>query len=444
MKKAAFLLIAFLCAIPSYAATPDDAITSDQYFRDLRCAKCKQETMTGNWQEKRIDLEDKGVTFASSYVADILGNVVGGRMQAGRYCHSVGWDVNFDLEKFARLLGTQFHISGLWRTGQNLSSAVIGNAFTASSIFGHQQFRLYALYLEQSLCNNKVNIRIGRIGTGDDFAASEIYWNFVQNSIDGNPISIPINLFFPTYPTAVWGVRAKCNITKDIYTLTGLYDGDPNVQRDSSYGMDFTLRLRRGLIFAQEIAYAPNTAKGCQAQGLPGNYKAGFYYHGGTFFDLHSDLNGASFALTGLPPEKNIGNYGVYFHADQMIYRKKGTDCNEGLTPFVAITLAPDNINQFPFFIDGGLVYKGLVPTRDHDITSVGFAYGRYSTDLGHTERDSGLTIQSYELVFDFSHKIEITPWMFLQPDAQYIVNPSGGHNIDNAFVVGTRFGLTF
>ncbi|MDD5136267.1 MAG: carbohydrate porin [Candidatus Omnitrophica bacterium] len=448
MKRLTFIFALILCAAPAYAqdiGTADTSITSNQYFRDLRCAKCKQEKMTGHWQGTRIDLEDKGVTFASSYVADILGNTVGGRMQGARYCHSMGWDANFDLEKFAKLAGTQFHISGIWRAGQNLTSAVIGNAFVVSSIFGHQQFRLYALYLEQALCDNRVNIRVGRIGAGDDFAAAPIYWNFVQNAIDGNPVSIPINLYFPTYPTATWGIRAKCNIIKDIYTISGLYNGDPNVQRDSAYGMDFTLRLKKkGLIFAQEIAYAPNTDKGCKGKGLPGIYKAGFYYHGGTFFDMSSDINGAPYVLTGLPAKKHIGNYNLYFHAEQMIYRKKGTDCDEGLTPFVVVTVGPENMNKFPFFLDGGLVYRGLIPTRKHDISAVGFAYGKYSDDMRHAERDAGAPIQSYEFVVEFTHKIEITPWMFLQPDLQYIVNPSGAHNIDDAFVVGTRFGLTF
>jgi porin len=363
----------------------------------------------------------------------------------------MGWDINFDLEKFVGLIGTQFHISGLWRAGQSLSSATIGNDFVVSSIYGSEQFRFYNLYLEQSLCDDRVNLRIGRLGAGDDFATSEIYWNFVTNAIDGNPISIPKNVFFPCYPAAVWGARMRCDITDNIYTTTGIYNGDPGVPRMSMYGLDFSLRLKRGIIFAQEVAYTPNVYRGCPTgKGLPGHYKVGAFYHGGTFRDYSTDVNGTSTSISGLPAKKIIGNYGIYFHADQMIYKKKGTDCDEGLTPFVVVTLAPDNINEFPFFIDGGFIFKGLVPTRNHDITSVGFAYGKYSDSLRANERDnaeyngSTFPIQSYELIFDFSYKLEITAWMFLQPDIQYIVNPAGGHDIDNALVVGSRFDLTF
>lgn len=456
MKRAIILLFVFLLAGAPYAsADDDDAITADKYFYDASdiCPNSKIPPMTGKWGDARSEIAAKGVTFESSFVADTLGNVSGGMHQGARWNSSTGWDINFDLEKAVGMIGTQFHISGLWRAGQNLSSTLIGNAFVASSIYGSQQFRLYGLYIEKTFLDKKLNIRAGRIATGDDFAASDIYWNFVTNSIDGNPIAVPINVFFPTYPTAVWGVRAKCDIAKDVYAISGLYNGDPRVGRMEACGLDFSMRLKQGIIFAQELAYAPNansTDTGYKLNTLPGRYKAGFYYHGGTFRDYYSDVNGSSAAITGLPAKKHIGNYGLYFHADQMIYRKPGTKCNEGITPFVVVTLAPDSINKFPFFIDGGFVWKGSVPTRKHDVLAIGFAYGKYSSDLAHYERDnqevngSATPIQSYELAFDFSYKVQITPWMFLQPDMQYIVNPSGGHNIDNAVVVGTRFGLTF
>lgn len=450
MRRFIFLVLIALSALPAYADNNDASITADQYFTPELCPASHVKPLTGNWEGTRTELAKKGVTFESSYVMDFLGNTTGGKALGARYDHSMGWDVNFDLEKFAKLIGTQFHISGLWRAGRNLSSDTIHNAFVVSSIYGTEQFRLISLYLEKTFLNKKIAIRVGRLSAGDDFASSPIYWNFVTNAIDGNPISVPLNVYFPCYPAATWGVRAKCNVTKDIYTTTGLYNGDPGVPRMAMYGCDFSLRLKRGLLFAQEIAWTPGTPETCPAITLPGHYKAGFYYHGGTFFDQFYDVNGSSAAITGLPSKKHIGNYGVYIHGDQMLYREKGSYCDEGLTSFVVACLAPENINQFPFFIDGGFVYKGLVPTRNYDILSVGFAYGKYSSALAHAERDDrevnggSEPIQSYELIFDFSYKVQITPWMFLQPDAQYIVNPKGGHNIDNAFVIGTRFGLNF
>ncbi|MFA5255431.1 MAG: carbohydrate porin [Candidatus Omnitrophota bacterium] len=397
--------------------------------------------MIGDWNGKREELAKKGVTFSSTFTVDELGNVSGGMKQAARFDSSMGWDVNFDLEKFAGLIGTQFHISGLWRQGQNLSKAAIGNDLVVSTIYGHEQFRFYFLYLEKDLLDRRLNIRIGRIAAGDDFVASPLYGTFVSNAVDGVPISVPINLFFTVYPTATWGARTRFYLNKDFYILSALYNGDKGVEHDNMYGLDFSLRLKQGIAFAQELAYVP--ADGVGPAGLPGHYKGGIYYNGAVKRDLYSDINGNSYAVTGLDRKKHIGDYNIYIHADQMIYREKGTK-DQGLTPLAVATIGPDNMNKFPFFLMGGLVYKGLVPKRDDDVTGFEIVYAKYSDKIKESQQSVGSNPQKYEMMFEFTHKIMITKWMYMQPDLQYIIQPGGTGDIDDALVLGFQFGLTF
>ncbi len=404
--------------------------------------------MTGNWGGWRDRLADEGVTFSSSYVMDVLADPVGGRKTGQTvYNHSWGMDMNVDLEKAAEIKGLQFHISALWRAGANISHKYIGNTFTASSIYGSQEFKLYSLYLQETLFDGNFDIKIGRTSAGDDFASSPIYWLYINNAIDGNPISLPINLPFSTYPNATWGGRALLRFPHDLYTMVGIYDGDPRVGRDEAHGCDFSLRLKRGVFLVQEVGYKPNQAQG--STGLPGNYKLGGFYDTGTFRDLYRDSYGGSSVVSGRPLAKHIGNYGFYAHADQMIYREKeGSD--QGLTPWAAITWAPGNLNQFPLFIDGGVFYKGLIPTRDQDILAIGTAYGMWSNDLARLTQDNitynGSTDHKkvYEMMFDFTYKVQINPWLYIQPDMQYILHPGGTGYIRDAFVIGTRVGITF
>lgn len=437
MRIIAAVIIMVLLASSGYC------VTSDKYFKETIGHPEDKSYMTGNWGGTRDDLADKGVTFASSFTCDILGNPTGGNEQGARYDSSLGWDVNWDLEKFAGLVGLQFHISALWRAGQNLSAATIGNKLVTSSIYGHEQFRFYSLHLQQTLFDGAFDLKIGRIGAGDDFAMSPLYWTFVSNGIDGNPITIPINLFFSCYPTATWGARLKLRFAEEFYSQTAIYNGDDGVQRDSMYGLDFSLRLKKGVFLAQELSYVPNTAP--DAKGLPGHYKAGFYYDSGVYRDLYGDLNGASYAVTGLPQKKRVGNCGVYLHADQMVYREQGPGTEQGLVPLISVALAPSYINQLPFFFMSGLIYKGLVPGRDYDVTACQFMYAAWSGDIKHAEQDAGITdTHKYEIILELTHKILITKWMYLQPDMQYIINPGGTGTIKDAFVVGTRFGLNF
>lgn len=398
--------------------------------------------MTGHWGGWRDRLADKGITFNSSYVLNILGNPVGG-MKTGQneYTHSWGTDYNVDLEKAAGIKGLQFHTSFLWRAGGNLSHKYIGNTFTASNIYGSQEFKLYSLYLEETMFDGNFALKVGRIGAGDDFASSPIYWLYVNNAIDGNPISLPINLPFSTYPNATWGARAKLKLPHDFFTMAGVYNGDPRVGRDEAHGCDFSFRLKRGVFLVGEAGYKTGQEKG--HKNLPACYKIGGFYDSGTFRQLYRDANGGSAVVTGNPFAKTIGNYGFYAHADQMVYRENEND-DEGLTPWAAVTWAPDGLNQFPFFTDGGLVYRGLIPGRDDDITALGAAYGMWSHELALSAADAGAYKKVYELMFEATYRLQITEWVFVQPDIQYILHPGGTGYIKDALVIGTQVGVTF
>ena len=404
--------------------------------------------MTGDWFGYREKLLDRGVEITSTFVCDVLGNTTGGKVQATRYDHSLGFDSDFDLEKILGLKGLKFHFSWLWRDGQNLSVDAIKNQFNTSSIFGSEQVRLYGLYLDQSLFEDKFSIRVGRIATGDDFASSPIYWIYMNNAIDGNPISLPLNLPFITYPTATWGIRTILKPYDWLEWKFGMYDGDDRVGRMDAHGADYSLRLSKGIMYIQQLGVMPDKMEGSKL--LPGHYWLGLYYHSGKFFDQYEDYNGSSYVVTGLSRKKHIGNYGLYTHFDQMLYREGGSESDQGLTAFVATTWAPADINQLPVFIDGGIFYKGLIPKRDDDIAAFGFAYGKWSGDLANSQRDErdtlGLNVrpQRYEFMMEFTYKAMITKWFFIQPDIQYIVNPMGTHRYKNAFVLGNRVGITF
>ncbi len=94
--------------------------------------------------------------------------------------------------------------------------------------------------------------------------------------------------------------------------------------------------------------------------------------------------------------------------------------------------------------MNGGLVYKGLIPYRDQDYTTFGVIYGKFSTNWGDVTEANGQGRADYELVFEWGYKIQITKFAFIQPDIQYVINPGGTNSIPNALVLGAQMGVTF
>ena len=145
-------------------------------------------------------------------------------------------------------------------------------------------------------------------------------------------------------------------------------------------------------------------------------------------------------------------NYGFYFVADQMLYRvpipkftpladnngeqnTAASPTNKGLGVFTHMGLSPQNSSFINFYIDGGLTYKGVIPSRDNDVLGVAVGYGHLSDNAQDNE---GRSTPGYEIVLETTYQIELATWLSLQPDVQYVIHPSGT-NIPDALVLGAR-----
>jgi porin len=55
-----------------------------------------------------------------------------------------------------------------------------------------------------------------------------------------------------------------------------------------------------------------------------------------------------------------------------------------------------------------------------------------------------GTPVDLAETAFELTYSDRITPWLSVQPDIQYIVNPGTHPAVDDVVVVGTRFTINF
>lgn len=268
----------------------------------------RQRHMTGDWAELRGKLATWGVTPSLTYVSNLLANPVGGQRRRFAYDHSLGLDLALDLKKLTGLTDLTFHVSGVSRSGSNLSATAIGNTFTVSSLSGSETIRLYALTLERELFSGKLRVLLGRFGVGDEFATSPFYSVFVNTAVDGNPLSLALNL--PTfasssYPIAQWGLRVAASPTPEWHVMTAVTNGDLTLQRNRTHGVDFSFRHNADIFVIGEAGYFHNQR--ADATGLPGNVKFGGYYDTGSFPDLYRDNRGGASRGTRLDPSKKKG-----------------------------------------------------------------------------------------------------------------------------------------
>lgn len=401
--------------------------------------------MSGDWAGQRSALATWGIVPTLTYVSHLLGNPSGGRSRKIAYTDNLGLDIEVDVEQLARWRGLTFHVSGSLRSGRSLSKVAIGNTFPVSNLFGGETLRFYELYVEQSFSHDSVSIVIGRFGIGDEFATSPLYSLFLNNAIDGNPLSISLNIpafSAQSYPVAQWGIRTKAQLSEAWSVMAGISNGDRTVSRNHSHGLDFAFRSNADIFTIGEIRY--HYGHDDDATSLIGNYKFGGYYDAGPFLDLYYDRDGRAYITSGLPPHKAQQNYGLYFLVDQQIFREDDETHRQGLIPIVGVTFAPADINLFPFFFLAGIVYHGPILGRDRDTLGVSIAYGQFSHDLQRSQRlaQPVNTVQRFELAIELTYQYEATPHLILQPDVQYIVRPGGTGRIPDALMIGFQIAI--
>ena len=423
----------------------------------------ERDTLTGDWGGTRADLEDAGVKLGVVETSDFLGNTSGGAKTGLLYEGQTALTLDLDLDKLVGWSGAVIHASAWQIHGRGLGANNIRTLMPPSSIEADRGSLLSDLYLDQAAFDGMVSLRVGQQAADDEFIVSKVGALFV-NSNFGYPGLPSLDQLSggPDYPLATPAVRLKLAPTDQLTILAAAFDGnaagiasgDPQLSDPS--GTAF--RTGDGVLGFLEAQYAINQAK--DADGLPGTYKLGAWYNAGRFADQHFDTGGLSLAdpRSSGKARAHDGDWSVYAIADQMLWRRPGTD-DQGLSAFARIMGAPADRNLIDFYADAGFSFKGPLDGRDDDQVGLAASYGRISSDASRLDADlqrliPGRPVRDQESAIELTYMAQIAPWWQVQPDLQYIVHPGGHvplpgdasqlHSIGNATVVGVRTVITF
>ena len=227
-----------------------------------------------------------------------------------------------------------------------------------------------------------------------------------------------------------------------------MFQGNVFAQDVNRHGFRWRLDAQQGFSFFNEAQIRWNQRE--EETGLPGQFKAGAWFQTGQYADVLADSTAS-------------GNSGYYFIIDQMLVReseevapaqgKSGKNFKEpvpvaksdqGLGWFSRMGFAPSDRNYVDYYFDAGLTYKGLVPGRDNDTAGVAFGYAQLSSGAQGGIASDGGTPAGAEMALEVTYQAEITPCFIVQPDVQYIINPGGATDLQNAFVIGCRASVVF
>jgi porin len=414
----------------------------------------KVEHLFGDWGGVRTDLGKLGINVLFDYTSESAGNVSGGKQRDFGSAYQLGLEIDIDWQKLAGLQGFATHTVLVNRGGSNASEGFGDNLLPAQEIFGaggDVAVHLVYIYGEETLFDGRLDISAGVIPVGNDFAASPLNCNFMNNGLCGNPKELSGgDLGFSAWPDATIGGRVRGRPTDDTYVQIGLYGVDPFLYSDvfDRTGFDIDPSRYSGVEVPVELAWEPKFGE----NGLLGHYKIGFGYDSSPYTQF-LDANGNPPAPPAMPAETGSGKFQFWALADQMLIRQGDAD-TAGLIALAGYIHSNPGANVYHDEAFAGFVDGGFWKARPNDTIGLLFTYQTVSNQLTSAqqqEQEFGLPfsnnatgVQTHEEVLEANYDIHVFRGVNFEPDFQYIFHPNAQDNLQNAAVFGFKTHIEF
>ena len=345
--------------------------------------------------------------------------------------------MTLDSEKMKLWHGGTFYVYGIVNGGGSaLSSNYSGDIQTASNIQAPSSTHLMELWYQQTLLLDNLSVLIGMHNLNAEFDVSTYGKLFINSSFGIQP-TMDANFTAPIFPLGSPAVRLSYKLNDSWTLLAAIFDGNPGLTSDSNpHGVNFAFNKKHGMLDIAEADYSMKVKDYRGGDALPGDIKLGSWYYAHSMNDVSNVQEDGS-------PVTHGGDWGIYGIIDQMVFRQKD---NQGLSVFLQESGAPTNRNVISNYTGFGINYVGLLPHRPSDTFGVAYNIANFSNKYKDNSLANGLTtgLESAERVLEITYLIELTSAITLQPDLQFITNPSGDPTIKDATVAILRGTVSF
>ena len=386
----------------------------------------KNATLTGDWGGARDRLAEAGVGIEAAYKFDVMGNAAGGIKEGVSALDNLDVIFNFNGEKLLGSHGTTALVHLLNNNGGKPDAHLAGSAQGIDNIeVPEAAAKLYQAWIQQNFLEDKFSVLAGLYDLNSEFYVNEPSGIFLHSTYGiGTEISQSGQNRPSIYPFTSPGIRVKMQPTRNSYVEAVMLDGvpgDPGHLR----GTHIALHSGDGALVVAEAGYTSGS-----------KVAVGAWYYTEKFPD---QIDVDSF---GNPVQKRSD--GTYLIGDTKLYREQGSDASQGLAAFARIGFAEGDVNPCDYAWSAGLVYTGLIPDRDEGQLGLGINGAHNSGKFRQATIAGGTPVDNAETAIELTYSDTITPWLAVQPDIQYIMNPGTDPALDNALVFGARFTLTF
>ena len=351
---------------------------------------------------------------------------------------TINFDRIFNLEDKLSLF-----VYGLGNHGGQ-ATALMGDYQVASNIEAVRTWRLFEAWVQHNFIKDRISILVGLYDLNSEFDILKPGTLFINSSFGIGAEYAQSGRNGPSiFPVSSFGVRFATLIAEHIRFRMAVLDGVPGDPHDLKSNK-IILSPNDGVLLAAEAAiytgrdhedlshvdlergYVTRRRKVGREYGIANTDKIniGWWY----YIDKFMQINDST--------DLQYGNAGAYIGMQR--YFTLGSE-EDFIALFVRYGIANAAFNRFGSAISAGVVVSNPI-FKTNDSIGLAFSSGINGSVFREIqENSSGIA----ETVLELTYAIPVGSWLLVQPDVQYIFNPSTRADLDNPLSFGLLLQLS-
>jgi porin len=389
-------------------------------------------------------LTQAGITPSLVYSGEVAANVAGGAKRGEVYAGSLHMQLALDGERLVTTPGLSGFLDVLWITGGQ-PSAYSGDAQGVSAFAATPALRLYEAWLEYNFGDNRFSVLGGRYDLNTEFYHLASAGLFLNSSFGIGPEFGLSGFAGPSvFPDTSLALRLAYKPATNIVLQTAILDGAPV---DRVNGSPPPFDPHNGVLLVAEAAYLTYRPSGdaeddhgyhigrvASQAAYDAKFAVGAWYYTARL----SQTAGSS-----PTPMQMQGEGGGYAILDKVLFQS-GDDPKRRLSGFIQLGFANRTVNRFGSYLGAGLVASGVFADRTDDQLGIALAMARNGSRYTAAQQQVGIPVNAAETSLEFSYLAQLTSWIGVQPDVQYVIHPNTDPSVANATIVQVRALVTF
>jgi porin len=313
-----------------------------------------------------------------------------------------------------------------------------------SNLEAPPRLRLEELWLQQNAFKDHLSVLAGRYDLNSEFYRLQSASLFVNSSFGIGPEFAQSGANGPSiFPNTAVGARVAFKPSRNVVWRAAVLDGVP-VGR--AHGETHIFARGDGALLVGELALLERPDTGVMSRSprfqvgrgmsraYTGKLAIGAWYYTARFPDL------VDTAVSGAAAERH-GSGGAYAIADQTVWSAShGGPAT--VSVFAQAGVGDARVNQIGAYIGAGLAFVAPIASRSQDELGLAIASARTGSHYEQLQLASGTRTHA-ETTLELTYLAQLTGWLAVQPDLQYVLHPGNAPTVRYAFAPGLRIALT-